>query len=199
MKKNRNDHSKYLRETGFEISLPKVDLRNLQGPDEVSGADLTVPEDQLKARAAIYALEVAMLAKVEAENRPGGREAFPPFSLFANGLYLRMITITKGSRLVGVRHRKDKIDIMINGDMTVWTEEGVQRLTGFGIWRTPAGNKRVGVAHEDTTWITVHSCDEKDVDSALDDIILEEDPHTALEQTLDALNRRLTYEVPNEE
>lgn len=72
----------------------------------------------------------------------------------AGGAYARTIYIPAGTVLTGASHKKDHINIM-QGDISVSTDDGMKRLTGQHILTTKAGHKRVGYAHADTTWTTV--------------------------------------------
>ncbi len=72
----------------------------------------------------------------------------------SDGLYARTIYIPAGTVLTGAAHKKDHINI-VQGDITVSTDDGMKRLTGQHILSTKAGHKRVGYAHADTTWTTI--------------------------------------------
>jgi hypothetical protein len=83
---------------------------------------------------------------------------------FAHGLYAREILIPKGMLLTGRVHKHEHLNIVSQGDITVWTEEGMKRVQApFTIVSKP-GCKRVGLAHEDTVWTTIHSCVETDLE-----------------------------------
>jgi hypothetical protein len=71
-------------------------------------------------------------------------------------MYVREITIPKGTILTGAVHKFDYVDIMLSGDIAVATPDGMKRLTGINIMEGPAGRKRAGYAYEDTRWLTVH-------------------------------------------
>lgn len=75
---------------------------------------------------------------------------------FADRLYGRSVLIKAGTLLVGLPHKQGALNVCA-GDITVWTESGRQRLTGAHILPSPAGGMRVGYAHADTTWLTVHA------------------------------------------
>ncbi|RDL44366.1 hypothetical protein DN730_08150 [Marinomonas piezotolerans] len=83
----------------------------------------------------------------------------PVEHLFVNGMYARKILIPKGTVLTGAVHKWGYVDIMLSGDISVATPEGVKRMTGWQILEGKAGRKRMGYAHEDTHWITVHRTD----------------------------------------
>lgn len=88
----------------------------------------------------------------------------PVKSLFINGMYAREILIPKGTLLTGRVHKEEYVDIMLSGDISVATPDGVKRYTGVNILHGRAGRKRAGYAHEDTRWITVHRTEIKDAD-----------------------------------
>ena len=71
-------------------------------------------------------------------------------------LYGRSITIGKDTFLVGLPHKRAGLAICV-GDITVWTAQGRERLTGAHILNTKPGGMRIGFAHSETTWFTVHA------------------------------------------
>lgn len=87
---------------------------------------------------------------------------------FINGMYARELTIPKGTLLTGRVHKFGYVDIMLSGDITVATPDGVKRLTGTHILEGVPGRKRAGYAHEDTHWITVHRTNHADPESIVD-------------------------------
>src|SRR5574343_283307 len=50
--------------------------------------------------------------------------------------------------------KQDNVCVVF-GDITVTTDEGPQRLTGFHVLPAKAGAKRAGIAHGDTWWTTL--------------------------------------------
>ena len=99
----------------------------------------------------IEILEQALLQEEQVE--------LPVEHLFVNGMYARKITIPKGTMLTGAVHKWGYVDIMLSGDISVATPDGIKRLTGWQILEGKPGRKRAGFAHEDTHWITVHRTD----------------------------------------
>jgi hypothetical protein len=63
--------------------------------------------------------------------------------------------IPEGCALTGALTNLDNICILI-GDITVTTDDGPKRLTGFNVITANKGAKRAGIAHSDTWWVTVH-------------------------------------------
>lgn len=87
----------------------------------------------------------------EAEAPPDIRTAHH----LAGDVYGRSVVIQADTYLVGLPHREDHLNVCV-GDITVWTDTGKQRLTGAHILPAKAGVMRVGFAHADTTWLSVH-------------------------------------------
>jgi hypothetical protein len=69
----------------------------------------------------------------------------------APGIYVRELFIPKGTVLAGAKHKTDHL-ITFSGDITVWHEGSMVRLTGRHTLTSSAGAQRVGYAHADT-WV----------------------------------------------
>lgn len=78
--------------------------------------------------------------------------------LLIGGMYARSIFIPAGTVLTGATHKKDHVNI-VQGDITVTTDEGMKRLIGMHTLATRAGAKRAGFAHADTRWTTISRTD----------------------------------------
>lgn len=93
---------------------------------------------------------------------------------FAAGLVARTILIRGGTVLTGAAHKAEHLNIA-HGDITVWTEDGMRRLTGYHVLPSLPGAKRVGYAHADTWWTTVHLNPTNTRDTeALEDALVED-------------------------
>lgn len=114
----------------------------------------------LALRDQIVALEQEMLAM------PEHQIEIVPRHYFAHGLYAREITIPKGAVLTGKIHLFEHINIISKGDISVMTDDGVRRITAPATIVSKPGIKRVGWAHEETVWTTVHACEVQDGDEA---------------------------------
>lgn len=136
-------------------------------PVVAPAADL-VPLPNKPSLDTIQALERELLKRPQVEIEPAHH--------FADGLYAREITIPAGACVTGKMHRTGHLNFLVRGEITVWTEEGMKRLTAPAVLRSEPGVKRVGFAHTDTTWITVHATDETDVAQIEADIIVPEFP-----------------------
>jgi hypothetical protein len=96
------------------------------------------------------------------------------------GMLSQQIFIPKGTTLTGQIHKKEHLNIIVSGDITVATEDGNVRIDATVKPVTivsRAGTKRAGYAHADTVWITIHTFDE----SMSDDDIVTNDPKYLLD------------------
>jgi hypothetical protein len=102
----------------------------------------------------------------------------------------RWIAIPAGCHLTGAQTNMDNICVVV-GDITVTTDSGPQRLTGFHVLPAKAGAKRYGVAHADTYWLTVHH-------TTLVEIAAIEDEMTGEAQLLQTRRAAITFAAPPE-
>lgn len=118
-------------------------------------------------RASILKLEAAMMAMPEHQIEIKTTHHFAP------GVYMREIFIPKGTTLTGKIHKTEHLNILSRGDISVWTEDGMKRVTASTVIKSQPGIKRVGYAHDDSVWITVHPnvSEETDVDKIEDMLI----------------------------
>lgn len=86
----------------------------------------------------------------------GDSELCPLKHSFADGIYVREIFIPAGTLIVGKIHKHSHPNFLMQGKVSVLTEEGVKHLEAPLSMVSPAGTKRVVYAHTDTVWITVH-------------------------------------------
>ena len=88
------------------------------------------------------------------------------------GISCRTAHIPGGMSFVGQVHKHDHINIVV-GDITIVTDDGTVRLTGYNVLPTKAGSKRVAYTHAPTTWTTIHATDLTDV-QAIEDWAVED-------------------------
>lgn len=98
---------------------------------------------------------------------------------FAPGLYAREVKIPAGFVLTGKTHRYAQLNVLAEGDITVWIDGGMKRIQAPHTFVSEAGTKRVGFAHTDVTWITFHATQETDLDKIEAEVIAP--PEFALE------------------
>jgi hypothetical protein len=88
-------------------------------------------------------------------------------SLMHGSMYARTIFIPAGTAVTGTLTKLDNVCV-VSGDITVTTDNGMQRLIGFHVLPASKGYKRVGYAHGDTYWTTIIHTDAKTVEDAED-------------------------------
>ena len=102
------------------------------------------------------------------------REGLPNYDIdeltshhFCAGLYARELAIPKGGIIVGKRHAKQNFFLLVKGDMTVSTNNGMRRITAPFMVVTQPGDKRVGYAHEDSITMNFHANEDDCTDLVL--------------------------------
>ena len=98
----------------------------------------------------------------------------PTTHYFSPGLYAREMFIPAGTVLTGAVHKVEHLALFV-GDITVWTEEGMKRLTGHHTFISKPGAKRVGFAHADTWCTGFFATDKTDVRELEEELV--EDAH----------------------
>lgn len=127
---------------------------------------------------------LAKIMRLESEMAKLPQADFPVTHHFSDGIYAREIFIPKGSLLTGKMHATDHLNIISRGDISVLTENGIQRIKAPATIMARAGMKRIGYAHEDTVWTTIHGTHETDLDRLEAALII---PAAALTQAVEAL------------
>lgn len=76
---------------------------------------------------------------------------------FAPGQYGRVITMPKGSCVVGKIHLHAHLNVLIKGRCTVLTPTGERELKAGDVFVSEPGTKRAVYNHTETRWMTVHN------------------------------------------
>jgi hypothetical protein len=152
------------------LETPTTELRIRDGFLPRDGAILT-PDQRQEIRELILRFETE-LGKVPGAVF-GDSDLCPLKHTFAAGVYLREMFIPAGVALVGEIHRHAHPVFMVKGLISIITDNGLKliRAPYWGV--SPAGVKRIGYAHEDTTWITVHATTETDLAKIRKSLVVE--------------------------
>lgn len=118
-----------------------------------------IPKPSIEA---IYALERELLKRPQSK--------CPIRNIFAPGIYAREMTIPAGTVLTGAVHKTEHINIVSKGRITVYTDEGMRELAAPHIMVSQPGTKRVGYAHEETVWTTIHRTDTTDLRELVEEL-----------------------------
>ena len=98
-------------------------------------------------------------------------DCFPLKHTFANGCYVREITMPKDTLLTSKIHKIKHPYFVLKGDVSILTEKGVVRIKAPFSGITEAGTKRILYMHEETVWTTVHITRHKDLKKIENQII----------------------------
>ena len=85
-----------------------------------------------------------------------GDDCCPLKHTFADGSYIREITMPAGMLVTSKIHKVCHPYFVLSGDVSVLTDQGVVRIKAPFSGITQAGTKRILYIHEETIWITVH-------------------------------------------
>jgi len=110
----------------------------------------------------------AMIKKIPGH---GENDCLPLKHKFAEGMYVREIFIPKGMLVVGKIHKKSNPVFVMKGDISIFSAEGKRRFKGGDYLISQPGEKRVGYAHEDTTWVEVFATCETDLEKLEEELI----------------------------
>ncbi len=123
-------------------------------------------EQQIEFRSFITAVEKKL------EQIPGTQHGncHPLTHSFADGMYIRQLTVPAQTLTVTKIHAKDNPFFLLKGTMTMLTEKGEVKITApyWGI--TKAGTKRIIWHHDEVLFCTVHRCDSINIDGAEEEI-----------------------------
>lgn len=80
-------------------------------------------------------------------------------------LYGRRTNVPAGATIISAVHKVPHITVALKGIATVVGEDGEKRdVFAPNVFVTPAGVQRAIYAHTEVEWLTVHACEETDVD-----------------------------------
>lgn len=113
---------------------------------------------------------------------------------FAPGAYGREIMLPADTLVVGKIHRHAHLNMLMQGTVSVATEQGVETFSAPRVFVSAPGTKRVVYAHVDTIWVTVHVTAETDLEKIEGEIIAP--TYEAYDAQQAALIERLMVTLP---
>jgi len=89
---------------------------------------------------------------------------------FCSGVYMRQVFFPAGTLVTGRVHRFPCLNVLLQGEIEVVTDQGVKLLVAPLVFEAPAGVKRAARVISDTIWLTVHAHhgEERDSDTMAD-------------------------------
>jgi hypothetical protein len=108
---------------------------------------------------------LSKIDELEARMRANGAPVtIEPIHHFAKGIYAREIRIPAGTLLTGKIHKTQHLNVISAGYISVYCEgEPVRHVRAPFTFVAEPGTRRVGYAHEDTVWTTIHASEETDL------------------------------------
>ena len=80
-------------------------------------------------------------------------------------LYGRRTNVPAGATIISAVHKVPHITVALKGIATVVGEDGEKRdVFAPNVFITPAGVQRAIYAHTEVEWLTVHACQETDIE-----------------------------------
>lgn len=113
--------------------------------EPVTTQETKISADEMRSK--IFLLEKQILALPQIEIKTTHHHA--------PGVYVREVFIPKDSVVTGAIHKKEHLNILSQGEMSVMTEDGLKRVKASSVIKSMPGIKRAGYAHEDSVWLTI--------------------------------------------
>lgn len=102
-----------------------------------------------------------------------GADPFPLEHAFADGLYIRTVTVPEKTLTVTKIHAVNHAFFLQKGTISILTEEGIKKLTAPYQGITKAGTKRIIYHHDEVVFTTVHATKETDIEKIEIEVIAE--------------------------
>ena len=115
-----------------------------------------IQQDPVAFRESVMQLQAHMLEHVPPVETPVKH-------FFADGLYAREMTIPKNTAVIGKIHKFEHLSVVSQGEILVFTEQGVRHIVAPCTMVSPPGTKRAVIAIEDTVWTTFHPTQSRDL------------------------------------
>tara|TARA_R100000697_G_scaffold112174_2_gene129633 strand:+ start:1331 stop:1804 length:474 start_codon:yes stop_codon:yes gene_type:complete len=125
-------------------------------------SELQKTEHILAMRSKIQKLEEDLLSAandksiVAGDNNGLGNKLAPLEHTFADGVYVRQMYMPKDTAVVGKIHKRKHVWFLLQGCISVATEDKTEEYEAPCYVVSPGGSKRVILALEDTIFINIH-------------------------------------------
>ena len=151
----------------WEFLEYKKSLQKVKTPDFKLLPDYTTEQ----FREGIVKFEEKFKKSEIARSKDEISEFNPVRHFFADGLYIREIFNPANEVIVTKIHKIEHPFFLMQGTMTMLTEDGEQRISAPFYSITKPGTKRIIYAHTDCIFITVHATNKTDVEEIEKDVI----------------------------
>jgi hypothetical protein len=99
-----------------------------------------------------------------------GEDPFPLKHTFADGMYIRQITVPAKALTVTKIHKQTHPFFVLKGTLSILTEHGIEKITAPYSGITKAGTKRI-IYHDEVILTTVHSTNKIDLGEIESEVI----------------------------
>lgn len=100
---------------------------------------------------------------IEGECYKVGGIDLPIQHALVDGLYIRTMHAPLGTTIAGRIHRKAGVSLLSEGTITIITEDGACTLTAPAVVMSKANSRRIGFAHTDVIWASIHATNNTDL------------------------------------
>lgn len=112
--------------------------------------------------------------------------------MWCEGLYCRQFYHPKGQMLVSLKHKSFNFFFILKGECIIGTPEGTMHVKAPYMTVTVPGTKRVILALEDTTYVTVHANPNNITDLVeLEDMLIIEEPGLPRDLSIQTSTRKI--------
>lgn len=80
-----------------------------------------------------------------------------------DGVYARQIFMPRGALVMGRIHLTGHLNIILQGDCTLFTKDGPKRIRAPFVFESSPGTKKLLYINEDTLWLTTHVMPKMDI------------------------------------
>jgi len=94
---------------------------------------------------------------------------------FHAGMYCREVWRDAGVLVVGKVHKKEHFYFIVNGTVSITTDDGVQTVTGPHLFKSKPGSRRAVYSETPALCMTFHVTDSKTVEEAEIELVEEEE------------------------
>jgi len=124
--------------------------------------ELKLKEDLVKSNIEMFKEEITALEKVLRESN-NDRVTFdrqsPEFPLkhtITDGVYVRQMTMKKGSFVLGAVHKRDHVWFLLTGYLVIKNEDGFENYEAPCYMEAKSGAQRAILALEESIFVTIH-------------------------------------------
>ena len=125
-------------------------------------SELQKTERKLAMRSKIQKLEEDLLSAandnniVAGDNNGLGNKLAPLEHTFADGVYVRQMYMPKDTAVIGKIHKREHVWFLLQGCISVATENKIEEYEAPCYVVSPGGSKRVILALEDSIFVNIH-------------------------------------------